>query len=375
MRRVAAAAAAAAAGAVAVTVLAPGAHADLEIAHVDTFLAGAKSIEFVRIERVGSVELEGTVTESVRGRAAGARASVPAWLAPGAVVGSEVLLACADLCVGGVVEHDVVPLTARGRKAFAIYPGIVERASVRVLAAGGSAPDLCVTAEVRFADDPAARATVRGTFRASDGSGTAGGAVLGPAPVPAVLFVGNGGTSAGVERLTQIEIHAPAYEVVLVGGRPEAAVGGCHPLAVWPVRPLARTPRVLARAVAGASKKVVLARGKLRVGKVTHPLVVEWTEDDGVLFRSKHFADPSPWPYLTPKGLGFETRRPETWLLLLPEGLEGARAGLSLSELEVVVTRLLPAGARVTWPVRLRVGTDDGEVVGEATLAHVPDPP
>ncbi|HEV8323922.1 MAG TPA: hypothetical protein VG389_20055 [Myxococcota bacterium] len=76
MRRVAAAAAAAAAGAVAVTVLAPGAPADLEIAHVDTFLAGAKSIEFVRIERVGSAELEGMVTESVRGRAAGASKKV-----------------------------------------------------------------------------------------------------------------------------------------------------------------------------------------------------------------------------------------------------------------------------------------------------------
>jgi hypothetical protein len=353
---------------------------DLIVETVDHYFAHAKSIAFARIDRLGVPELEATVLESVRGAPAGAHVRVLAGLAPGAVAGSEVLLACGSDdpggswggCVGGLVAGDVVALLSGAMMAYRLSPGVVERASVRLLAAGRPAPDLCVEATVRFPDEPGATATIRGTFRASDGTGTAAGAPLGAAPVAGELFVGSGGTSDRERTFTHVEVHTAKGYATFVGGALAPARDGCHAFEAWPAWPLARTPRALARVLAGSDAPVVLARGTLVVDKVSHPVVVD--ASGGLRVRSKHLKDGTPWMYVTPEGIGFETGPRDTWLVFVPAGLAAARAAVPEEDTGLAWTRLVPPGARVAWPVRRRIGSKDGPVVGEVRLAHVPDP-
>jgi len=353
---------------------------DLMVETLDHLLAHAKSVAFVRVDRMGEPELEATVVESVRGAPAGAHVRVVASLAPGAVAGSEVFVACAsaDLehttagCVGGVVAGDVVALLSDAMRPYRLSPGVVERASVPLLAAGRPAPDVCVEAALRFPDEPAAHASVRGAFRAADGDGAASGAPLGAVPLKAALFVGSGGTSDRERTFTHVEVHTAKGYATFVGGALGPARDGCHAFEAWAAWPLARTPRSLARALVGSDAAVVLARGTLRVGKTTHPVVVD--ARGGLRVRSKHLKDGTPWMYLTPEGIGFERGPRDSWLVFVPEGLAAVRASVPEDDAGLAWTRLVPAGAHVKWPVRLRTGSTDGGVVGEVRLAHVPDP-
>jgi hypothetical protein len=231
-------------------------------------LQTAHVIEVIEVREVRDGRARGVVREAIRGATVGGAAEVEVLTDPMPAVGSRLLVICeSNVCprAWGLDRGGWYVLSAQQPMDGAeVLPGLVTAAGLTELAAGRTAPRLCVRASVRFLDEPSVREVLRADLGASEGTGTVSGSVIGAQPRRGRLLAPHGLRFEDGLAAT-LKVRGARGEVAFIGGPLRRAADGCFELDVTPAYPALRTRAQLAAGLAGRRSAQVVARGTLRV--------------------------------------------------------------------------------------------------------------
>jgi len=346
------------------------ARADLVSRDAALFFSSATTLEVLRVDRVQGHQPQVTVLRVLRGTSAKKVRKLHAIAAFTPRAGEQLLHACGKLfCVWGREVGDYFALYPGSRHLqVEVRPGMVEKRSLDSLAQGKPAPKICLAVTLRFVDEPQATDRMRAAADAGDGQGRIAGS--GKRLRRASLHLQEGRTMLTVGKVAD-------RQVVLTGPLPGRLDAGCHQVELRPTWPLARTGRSLQRALGGRLSKVVLAQGAIHIrrrgtplGRGLYPLTVEHDPRRGRRFSCSLFRDPAPYQgysRLSSKMLSFPVAG-------LRDRYVGLVGGFPRGDDLLRFAEAVGPGTSVTWPVRLHGINDEGVVVGEVKLTHVPDP-
>lgn len=228
------------------------ARAEYWVSDLGELLEHATRIEIVEVTGASPAGTAAVVRESIRGNPVGATVRFVDFHQPALSVGDRALVVCDDSVCPRAIGIDrggwFLLQATQPMDGAEVLPGLVERSSLRALAGGRRAPDLCVRAEVALLDDGGARGTVTAHVDPSDGEGHATGSLLsGPTRVrlmtPHAL-----GASTGAD--ATLRLLGPGGAVAISGG-PLVRRGGCWRFHATPVQPVARTRAAFAAGLAG----------------------------------------------------------------------------------------------------------------------------
>jgi hypothetical protein len=339
------------------------------------FFKDAKNVELVTVDAVSADKVSATVKTVLRGTdKVGSRITFSRGSA--SPIGATLLYACGqEFCVSGIDDGGLIVLDAQFiPDASSVPPGVVLTSALPDLVAGRRPPDLCVHATVKYLDDTS-HATIDAVVAAADGKGTATGKVLGAKPVPAGLFVGRGGTS---NLHGAASSHLRIDTVTVLGGPPHLAADKCIVFDGYPVWPLARTPRMLERALAGKPTATTIARGMITIGTQQTPIELRTDAYGSIHWVCTLFAGEQPYFTYGPRAADSihlpAKAGKDRYLAITPPGHAGAIAAAPEKDVALALLPLLGASAKPTWPVSEHGINDDGKVVGSISLVSVRDP-
>lgn len=329
------------------------AQAELWASTSGNLMQQAKRIEVLDVTAIKGHAFDGTLVAAIRSQShVGDKLHVEPGMLPMPAKGDRVLVVCDDECPRaiGVETAGAFRLIAQEPMDGAfVYPNLVERGSIELLAAGKPAPDLCVRGVAELLDD-AARPAFEVHVRASDGKGKG---TLDGRTVTAELGVVWFASAAGTLSLQL----ASQGSLVLVADRVVRGKDGCYAATFLPSQPLARTRKSLTRALDGKPVATKIGHGtvdvpagtSLRAGK---HLVTFTVTPDGYLELSSDLAEGrvSRVSYKPDSfGLGFPTKHGER---SDPElGFEFATPTIEGYEHGAAVAKALRQGAKaqLTW--------------------------
>jgi hypothetical protein len=359
------------------------ARADMVSTSASSFFREATVVELLHVERVAGGQVTGVVTKVLRGNdPVGASVTLTNHAAP--AVGATMLHACGPMtCVSSVDEGGVFVLDAgQVADASAVTPGVIVASSLGALVAGAPIPDLCVRATVHYFDDAKATAVIEAKVAAADGVGTATSTALRAGAMTATLFVGRGGTSNldGPAATQLVLAHAaqPGH-AALIAPAPQLASDGCLTIDGYPVHPLARTPRMFARALADQATETVIARGTLTVGEQGKaPIEIRSDRYGSLRWVSRVLSDESPrqtYGQSAANALHLPSATgTDRFLGIVAPDLAKRVASAPGREPVFALLPLLRPGKTVSWQVTEHGYNDDGTVVGSVVLTPVRDP-
>lgn len=344
-----------------------------------SLLKSAKNIEILKISAVSDTTIEGSVTESIRGRSVGTKVSVErSFLAiPSPSVGGQLLVICDDsICprAVGIERGGYFVLWAQEPMDGAqVWPGIIERASLASIASGKTAPDLCVRATVRFIDDPKSKETFEGSFSALNGSGEVKGSLFSTATKASFTLRTDPGES-GV-----IAVQGKSG-VLFTGGAVSRAKDGCYELTTIPGRPLSRTPKLLKDTLAGKRSTNVIAKGKIHIDSGSsikagdYDLSIEVDKNGQLHFATALFVEDTISLWDSKDRVGFTSSKTSVYPKILLD-LSAARAFVTEAGIEVGIAELVNTSASIKLAVFLYDTSSTGDPIytsiGTATISHV----
>ena len=373
--------------AIAVSLARPAA-AEYWVGDAGELLQQAKRVEIIRVDKVAPDSIEGVVTDSIRGTAAGGAVKV-SYLGDFAVKrGDEVLVVCDRwVCPRalGVDRGGYFILTAfQPMDGAMVSPGLVERGSLRALAAGKKAAPICIDVNVAFIDQPGARTSFHAAFDPTDGDGTATGAALGAGPRKAMLLAPHGLFPETPDTIN-VKVRGKV-DVSFTADGLRRQKSGCYTIDAMPAFPLARSRAELRRALAGSLSTAVIARGQITVRKTAHTakksyrLRIEVDASGQPSFRSPFFHATSPGliqRYPPSARLGFPQSSRTPYPMVMFDLGPTLRAGLGIAG---NIARLGAASGpkrAFTLPVTLSDPAHGlaNAAIGEARLVYVPAKP
>lgn len=368
--------------------LARPAAAEYWVGDAGELLHHAVRVEIIRVDKVAQDGLEGVVTESIRGTAVGGAVKVSYYGNFAVKRGDEVLVVCDRwVCPRalGVDRGGYFILSAfQPMDGAMVSPGLVERGSLRALAAGKKAAPICIDVKVGFIDEPAARTSFRASFDPTDGDGTATGAALGAGPLQATLLAPHGLFPETPDTIN-VKVRGKIDESFVADGL-RRQKSGCYAIDAMPAYPLARSRAELKRNLAGSLSTLILARGQIAVRKTAHtakksyPLTIEIDASGQLAFRSPLFQATSAGLYerYPPSArIGFAKSSRKTYPMVMFDIGPTLRAGLGVAG---NIARLGAAAGRTrafTLPVTLNDPAHGlaNVAIGVAKLVYLPASP